>query len=208
MKRHGSFRVHTVALLFSFALSTLSAAQVAVPLPASSELKGNDWQKRREAFGKLIGAADYAEKGVTYIAPLLKQTLASSDAETRNARKSGLIVLLETENRVVATESTLTDEYLNYYGDVIAAVSNLNEPRALNALVGAITTGGMAMRALISLGAPAVDAVIVLLENPQSRIRISATRVLSQMLESSKDISENPALREKIAKGLQKGRHG
>ena len=66
---------------------------------------------------------------------------------------------------------------------MIASVAALRDERALNALLGAINTGNMATRALAGLGASALDQILLRLSDPAPIARMSAARVLVQMLE-------------------------
>lgn len=54
---------------------------------------------------------------------------------------------------------------MNYYGDLIAAVGGLDDERAVNPLLGAITTGGQAQRALARLGPAALEPTLLELQN-------------------------------------------
>jgi len=189
-------------------------------LPSQAEVRSEDWNTRRKAFARVLGvdAESYARGGLAYVAPVLLKTL-KREPESAEARKTALIELLEIENSLVAEkarrrlasgvaelpkEDRLSEEYLNYYGDVIAAVSSLRDPRSLNALLGAITTGGMATRTLVALGKPAVDPVAKQLESPDPLVRSSAAATLGQMLERSAEVSHDAASRSKIKEALMR----
>lgn len=205
------------SLVWGSAPTTSFSQAVSVPLPSQDELNSPDWTVRRGAFAKLVGTnpENYANRGLVYVARLLRNTL-QKEPKNREARRTGLIKLLETENGVVEEKrlkrlasrletpdekDLLSEEYVNYYGDVIAAIATLKDPRALNALLGAITTGNMATRTLVSFGKPAVEPVTQRLQHPDPRVRVAATWTLSQMLEAS-EIANDPVSRSKIKAAL------
>jgi HEAT repeat protein len=97
--------------------------------------------------------------------------------------RDDLVHLLGNENAFVKSQKKLTEEYVGYYGDLIAAVASLRDPRSLIALLGAIQTGNMAQRGLASLGTIALDPVLKLQEHNDPIIRGAATVVLAEMLD-------------------------
>jgi HEAT repeat protein len=96
------------------------------------------------------------------------------------------------------TGKTLSEAYVDYYGDLIASVAALKDKRALNALFGAINTGNMATRALAGFGTGALDQILGRLSYPDPNTRASAARALAQMLE--------PGNVKKVADAVSKGR--
>jgi HEAT repeat protein len=76
----------------------------------------------------------------------------------------------------------LSEEYVNYYGDLIAAVAALQDVRSLDALVGAIATGNMAIGTLVGFGKQAVTPVARQLQHTDPHVRSAAARTLSQMV--------------------------
>ena len=117
--------------------------------------------------------------------------MCSAHPDREDGLRSALIELLSREDTLIEAQSeevkktgkTLTEGYLNYYGDLIAAVAGLNDPRALNALIGAMATGGMADRALAKLGPPALDPLIAKFQSSDALVRGAAARALTTMWE-------------------------
>jgi HEAT repeat protein len=109
---------------------------------------------------------------------------------------------LDAENKTVAEQKDLSEEYVNYYGDVIAAVATLNDPRSLSALSGAITTGNMVWSTLIGFGPSAVAPVAGLLVSPEDRVRSTATLTLPEMLVRSVEIATDAQSRRTIKAAL------
>ena len=165
----------------------------------------DDWMARRDAFGRLIGMEDYGASGALNVASILSETL-EREPESTDERVLALIDLLETEN-VLVDESEryfisndnqfppgvegLSEDYTNYLGDLIAAVTSVADMRAISALTGAIHTGGMVTRALVSLGPSAVRPVSALIDHPLHDRRSSAIFVLTQMLMGSEAVNND-----------------
>jgi hypothetical protein len=126
---------------------------------ALADLRSNSYDIRSAGFSKIMRLAN---KGI--------DSSGSFQAEMRNlvayAHKNpsvgpALIALLERENRPDPAKNNLTED--SYYGDLIGAVAALKDPRAVNALLGAIDTGGMAEGGLSALGRAAVPGLIGIL---------------------------------------------
>jgi hypothetical protein len=130
-----------------------------------------------------------------------KAVLGSSGAATE-AKKRRLIGLLETENLMVFTEPSLSEAYVNYYGDLIAAVVTLRDERSMAALVDAISTGDMVVSTLVSFGARAVQPVAVKLSDASEITRSAAAHTLTQMLQRSREIATDQHSREVIKDAL------
>lgn len=159
---------------------------------ALTNFQSPSWEKRSEAFYHLLAyGSSPGWDGRSYLISPRLASIFTAHPERQEELRLGLIRLLETENaRVEAqnkefqkTGKTLTESYTNYYGDLIAAVSGLNDPRSLNALVGAMATGGMADRALAKLGASALDPLIAKFQSSDALIRGAAARTLTTMWE-------------------------
>src|SRR5579885_713229 len=109
-------------------------------------LQNPEWKVRSEAYYRII---TLGSEDLSYIPRPLTQLLSICQ-DRADAIKISLIRLLERENLMVQdyhrTGRRFGEEYSNYYGDVISAVSSLKDKRAINALLGAISSGGMATR--------------------------------------------------------------
>jgi hypothetical protein len=141
--------------------------------------------------------------------------LASESGPAADRRKQLLIELLATENDMVAAKDRLlrrdghlppgeelSETYVNYYADVVAAVAALRDPRSVSALAGAITTGSIATGALISFGVVAVEPVARRVSDDDPVRRTSAARLLSEMLASSGQVAKDTKSRAIIKKAL------
>ena len=176
--------------------------------PTFDEIRNKDWRERRDAFTFLIGTTHvrYARSGGLPIIPELRE-LIDSEPETAEARIEGLIELLEIENAVhsakrrqmyssdppyLPPEDRIMEDQSEYYAELIYAVSTLNDLRSMNALIGAITTGGMATGALVAFGVSAVRPIAALLDHDYALTRSAAVRTLSEMLADSEAVSSGP----------------
>jgi len=124
-----------------------------------------------------------------------------------NDLETSFIKTLNIENdyvrRANRTNGTLTEEYSNYYGDLISAVSVVRDERSISALVGAIGTGNMATGALASIGSPAVDVVITSLRDPDKRNRQGAAITLGKMIGPESRVREDAPSVRKIKHALE-----
>ena len=107
--------------------------------------------------------------------------------------KVGLIQLLMKENGTfIASDKkaplrNLTEEDGEYYAEVIDVVSSLNDERSIPALVGAMTTGGMAQRGLLKYGDKALEPALEQLKNPDALVRAVALGMSVTLLEKRND---------------------
>jgi HEAT repeat protein len=187
---------------------------------ASPSIRAAEWQKRQDAFLALVGADRevYLAGGIPYMGTFVRQGLGARTTPDADRQKLALIQLLEIENATVAAKEAdrrrqkleelpvgerFTEAYVNYYGDVIAAVAALEDVRSVGALAGAIATGAMAVDALVSFGSIAVGPVAERLADDDPMVRSSAALTLGEMLaRSDDDVSRSPAQRARIKKAL------
>jgi len=110
--------------------------------------------------------------------------------------KLGLIQLLASENGLFvsgknATPGTLTEEDGEYYAEVIDTVSSLDDERVIPALVGAMTTGGIAQHGLLKYGDKALGPVMEQLKNPDALFRAVALSMSVTLLGKRNDPASN-----------------
>ena len=181
-------------------------AQASTSVPdvnqATAQLKSDQWAKRSEAFYRLVelGAAAGQGKGVK---PALSG-LISKNPQKADELKLALAATLDLENRIARKGGTLPEDFTDYYGDLIMAVSSVNDPRSVNALAGALGTGNMVTSALVGFGDASVDAVIRQIEqNTDRTVRQSACSVLQKMADpATKPPIKDPAHKQKIQQTL------
>lgn len=181
-----------------------------------NQMRVADWNNRSTAFYELLDLA-FAGKfnGRTPQIPSALSRLLTKYPTNADEINLTLIRLLETENNLVReherkfelTSETLTEEYTNYYGDLIGTVAGLKDSRAVNALVGAINTGNMATNALAELAPFSIQTISEKVDSDDFPTRSAAVRVLSQMLDPAninRLETEIPGSREKIKQLLIK----
>ncbi|MBA2335287.1 MAG: HEAT repeat domain-containing protein [Blastocatellia bacterium] len=158
------------------------------------QMKAADWETRSSAFYKLLDLSFGGKSnGQTWQIPEVLAKFSRNHPNNADEINTTLIGLLEMENNLVReqdkkfelTGETLTEEYTNYYGDLIATVAGLKDSRSVTALVGAMNTGNMATKALAELAPFSIDIVAKKVGSDDSLTRDAATIVLSQMLETA-----------------------
>jgi hypothetical protein len=184
-------------------------------MPAQNEIDSDDWTIRRGAFARLLGMDPlvYSTGGVNNIGDVVRVSLAIQALDDQ--RHIALLNLLMTENRVVVEGDTevrstlaslrsnrLSEEYVNYYGDVVIAVATARDARALPALLGAIRTGTAAMDAVASYGAPAIGPLLELMDSPDNADRYSSALALWRILVTSQSSASDPSARARIKTAL------
>jgi hypothetical protein len=207
--------VFGMAILFVSIMPEASLAQNAFQIPTDQQIVNSNWEQRREAFALLIGVDPqrYLKNGVESVNTILGATLETYP-QAADQRTLKLIKLLGVENQEVSEKERLrvesglqqlpeedrfSEEYVNYFGDVVAAVAMLHDPRSVDVMLGAITTGGMATSTLISFGPLVVEPVVDLFATSDSLLeRSSAIRVLSALLTESASVSSDPISRSAI----------
>lgn len=202
------------ALVALFTVGRGQEGQLSSDSVAKSISQFNDGNpdNRMRAFEALIqmGSGSIFDGDVNQISSALGKIFKALP-DSSDKLKIGLITLLKTENLYIrqqaesfkATGQTLSEDYVNYHGNLIFAVSSLRDPRAVDSLIGCIESGGMATSVLADLGVVALDPVINLLYSENESVRQSATIVLVEMLDQKEFLQEaNPVSRDKIKNAI------
>src|SRR4051812_47940395 len=82
-------------------------------LPRQSDINAVNWKVRESAFEKLIGFDSYGKRPIENVGSALRN-INQSDPANKDSRALMLFDLLGTENVFVATEKSLSEEYVNY----------------------------------------------------------------------------------------------
>lgn len=170
-------RALQIASLTLFLPSLLPAQVTNVHASVTKALDGMNaptWTLREKAFRDMPDLIDVSE----------------ISAREADRLKVGVISLLNTENAAEeefkrSGTTFSTEEHSEYYASLIIAVANLHDERAIPALVGAINTGGIAMRGVARFGDKAIDPLLSLLNtgpDPKSLTRSSALFAIRDML--------------------------
>jgi hypothetical protein len=170
-----ALRIALLAAAFITATPTDSRGQALND--ALREFDNPSYQVRREAFYRVLSFAMGEDRSYRGCGSFLPQ-YARRNPQIRPA----LINLLERENRPDPGTRDLTED--GYYGDVIACVASLRDPRALNALLDALYTGDGAGRGVADLGGLAVPPLLQRLrESEYPGRRLTAARTLGFIAE-------------------------
>jgi hypothetical protein len=169
-----ALKSHLRAVILVVALATTSSACAygQVQPNSLSQLRSTVHDERRAGFYSLLSVSDAGAASLTFRE---RMTRFAAFAQQRPEVRRGVIGLLEYEN---AHPREQVDED-SYHGDLIGAVAELKDPSAVNALMGAINTGGMAAGGLAALGDAAFPAVVAAAERAPTRM--SALMTLSRM---------------------------
>jgi len=120
--------------------------------------------------------------------------------------KLGLIHLLTRENYLFVEDKNPPAIYdegdSEHYAQLIDVVSSLDDERTIPALVGAMTTGGIAERGLLKYGDEALPPVLDELKNPDPLVRAEALGMSITLLERRGDTTSRTRIRELIRSSL------
>ena len=121
------------------------------------------------------------------------------------------IRLLERENHMMFLEGgTDSEEISNYYADLIGQVAALENPKAVPALIGAITTGGMATDGLAALGDAAIPWLDRLTHSADHGRRSASMYVFGKMVDKrGRNLSPggHALARTRLREGLKDGHY-
>jgi HEAT repeat protein len=182
----------------------LLACLFSLPM-AAQQASLNDFQSRDDdtriaAFYALLHPID----GEAFNAADLTSRLLRDRPEERTAVVASLISLLEREN--VRVRRPFDERFSNYYGDLIWSVASLRDAGAVQALLGAVETGGLATNGLASLGQAALPATLQALNTTDRGVRNGVLRVLAKMAvprpQSPLDAESTARIRESLLKGI------
>lgn len=100
--------------------------------------------------------------------------------------RRALIFALSKENDFLDAGGPLSEVDTEYYAKLIGCVATLRDRTAIQALVGAIETGGGAIDGIVVLGEEAVPALLALLNSREPRGRVAA------LVAAGKLVGRNP----------------
>jgi hypothetical protein len=160
---------------------------------ALTRMQSKNLHTREAGFDELMTAlaSEGDDRTPPHAAEILNRFFGSFPGQGEQV-KVGLIRLLQEENKTFSTDRAdsprrYTEEDSEYYASVIDVVSSLNDRRAIPALVGAMTTGGMAQHGLLKYGDKALEPVLEQLKNPDALARATALGLSIDLLETRND---------------------
>lgn len=137
-----------------------------------TRMKSARWIERSDAFEE---ATALIESG-------------KENARDLDELRLGLIRLLDTETSAAKNPTTTAsgeerEGYSNYCGDLIGAVADLKDARAIPSLLENANSGGMATRGVAHFGKIALDSVLQQVKGQDSQLASGALFVIRDMLE-------------------------
>jgi len=156
-------------------------------------MKGKNLLVREKAYDDLMEVlASEREHAPAGTSANVFSNLASQHPDQSDRVRLALIQLLEWENELFISpkdveHSHYTERDSEHYADLITTVSIMYDERAIPALVGAMTTGGIATRGLLYFGDKALDPITEQLKSPNTLVRSSALALSISLLEDRKD---------------------
>ena len=180
-------------VLFFLSLTTIGKAQTISDATISNllvQFTSTDWTVRKDAFYALVNLGTNVPATSYSVPPKLLSVLQNVSTGSADQINLGLIALLVLENDNIAPSyepadipSLLTEDYTDYYADVIAAVATLKDPRSISSLVGALRSGDMATRSLAAFGDAAIDALTQQLASTDDLVQFSFVFAMKEMLD-------------------------
>jgi hypothetical protein len=195
--------MRTVFCLFLvFSVSTITHAQQSASIDSRvsgvlAQMESKDLSAREKAFADMMGLmSEEQHQGHGFVKADVLGSFFERHPDQADRVKMGLIQLLSSENDTfipgkTTVPGTLTEEDGEYYAEVIDTVSSLDDERAIPALVGAMTTGGMAKRGLLKYGDKVLEPMLEQLQNPDGLVRAAALGMSVSLLEKRNDPSSH-----------------
>lgn len=140
---------------------------------------------RMHAFYEMIGRGPNA-------GARMRAVIEANPGE-KEAISAALIAALARANRPPTAPPSHVDAeaFAEYHGDLIWAVSELHDQRAIPALMGALETGGLAQRAIASFGPRVIPELEGALRAESSSRRVAATMTLVRMVGDPKTLADS-----------------
>ncbi len=170
------------------------------------QLGDTDPQKRSDAFYRLIdigSKTDTRGRVRVAVAALLKDFPEKADDIKVSMTKA-----LDTENQVVKRSASLEEDFTEYYGDLIAAVTSFRDIRSVKPLSDAVGTGHMVVGTLASFGQAALDPILEKMSSEEGPVKQGACIVLGLLLDPAnpaniKDTKTRDRIKEELKKAAQ-----
>jgi hypothetical protein len=187
-----------LCLFLALTICTISGAQRSASIDSRvsgtlARMESKDLAAREKAFDDMMGliSEERHQARPSGKADVLAGFFRRHPDQADRVRVA-LIQLLSTENDAFisgknTTPGTHTEEDGEYYAEVIDTISSLDDERAIPALVGAMTTGGMAKQGLLRYGDKALGPVLEQLKNPDALVRAAALGMSVTLLEKRND---------------------
>jgi len=115
--------------------------------------------------------------------------------------RRALITLLQRENK-----RTMTEDEATFHGDLISSVGALRDPNAVDALMGAVRTGGIVRSALVQIAPASTPKLLAMAQQDTSLNNRHAARiVLGQIAKRHPEVVLGKELTSAILESLLRG---
>jgi hypothetical protein len=154
-----------------------------------TQFSSSDVNVRTAAFYGLLDLAPPVAATSYSVPPQATSVLQNVSPQTAEQIRLGLIALLATENGYVdpywqPTDGPgLTEDYTDYYADVVAAVASLNDTRSIGSLAGALRSGDTPRSALAAFRDSSIDQLLLQLVNIDNLVQFSTVIAMEEMLD-------------------------
>jgi len=172
-----------------------------------SQFQSGDLQQREAAFESLKGLSAAAPRGSASASSSGLEGLFRRAPNQEDSIRLALIRLLVTENAKVksAPIGSLSEDYVNYWGDLIVMVAGLRDRRAITTLIDDLPNGGAAIAGVAVFGRESLPAVLQHLRDAAMGVRVGSLLTLSAMLDLKSESLLDPESRAKIKAALLNG---
>ncbi len=181
----------------ALAISPVACAQKSIPFDSRvttvlDRLASSDLATREAAFDDILDTIAEGQQPADHIDySHALEAFFKRHPDQADRVKLGLINVLKADNDAImgqnASPKNFTEEDSEHYAEAIDVVSSLDDERAIPALVGAISTGMMAMRGIMKYGQKALDSVLAQFDSPRQEDRSSAITVGIAILRMKND---------------------
>jgi hypothetical protein len=208
-------RTKRAAWILGLFLSAAANAQQATHLPNSKvanaldRMQSADLQTRETAFDELMRDLSSEVQNQTNpdepseVLPMFFK----QHPDQAERVKLGLIQLLGKESETFMGKSvppgTYSEGDMEHYAQLIEAVSELNDGRALPALIGAMTTGGIAAGGILRFGDKALGPLLEQLKNPDGPVRARALEIAVTILKAADNDASPTRIRDLLRSSLK-----
>jgi hypothetical protein len=200
-----------VATIVLAASGELRAQDRGLPVELVQTLQrfeSDKWEERRDGFVSLLSySVPNRRPGESWAIPPTLQALFKRIPQSQESVQVALIRLCALETAVTksAAIGSLTEDYMDYRGDLLGAVAGLRDTRAIPVLVENIRRGRIVVEGLASFGDVALSSVVAQTKAAESPARAAAYLTLAEMLEPKYADRVRASSRAKIKAELVQG---
>jgi hypothetical protein len=192
-------RTGTASVLLVVLGSSGRAAHAQSLSASLTELTSKTYDTRKKGFYAIFRLANASTPPNAGFHLQAERTAAY--AHENPAVATALIALLEREVQPDPAKGMLSED--SYFGDLIGCVADLEDSRAVNGLLGAISSGGMAEGGLLALGPVAVPGLLQTLHQDRHEFaRAAAASILGRLVERGGVGNDTASIKTGLIAGL------